>query len=145
MTPDAAMALAIELASAYPGRGIPDVTIAQYAAAFTPCDRERAVLAVGDVVQRFPDRAPTLGQVREALRIREAEVQPALPPREDIGYTSGPPISEDAWSHGKYHLAELLRVPRDRRTEDMRIKATHPERCGCDARWPAGKRMGLVP
>ena len=139
-----AVALAAELAGAYPGRGISGVTVSEWTREFIDVDRNLAVLAVGDLVQSFPDRAPTLGQVREAIRIRAPH--PELPPHEDLGYSrkviSGKDV--DHWRHGRYHLAELLSVPADERTESMREIAQHPDRCSCEHRAGASDPSEMV-
>lgn len=139
-----AVALAAELAGAYPGRGISAVTVSEWTREFVAVDQAVAVLAVGDVVQSFPDRAPTLGQVREAIRIRAPH--PELPPHEDLGYSRQIISGKDAdhWQHGRYHLAELLAVPADERTEAMRHLAQHPETCSCEHRAGSGDPSEMV-
>ena len=142
---NAAMALAAELASAYPGRGIGELNLAQYAKAIEGAVPERAVLAIGDLVQAFRDRPPTLGQLNEALRIRGAFDQPALSAHEEIGYRQPSTKRDiDHWAHGKLHLAELLSLPKDQRTEQLREIAQHPDRCGCDQRILSGVSLASV-
>jgi len=128
-----AVALAAELAGAYPGRGVSAVTVSEWTREIVSEDREVAVLAIGDLVQTFTDRAPSLGQLREALRIRRPQLE--LPAHEDLGYTK-PTTGKDVdhWRHGRYHLAELLSVPAAERTDDMREIARYPDRCSCDNR-----------
>ena len=124
---------ALELAGAYPGRGIDDTTIAQYVAALEPEDPEVGVYAIGDLVLAFPERPPTLGQLREALRLRRR--QPELTAFEEIGYSHRTTADDvDHWLHGMYHLTELLAIPKAERTEEMRRIAQYPDTCPCPKR-----------
>ena len=131
MNQPGAVALAAELASAYPGRGIGELTLTQYAAALQEAEPEAAVLAVGDLVRAFPERAPTLGQVREALRIRDAFAQRELP---DVTYRAAEAIPMPAEIAAKYHrivthadrilaMSEAEETERARESEYKRLLA----------------------
>ena len=123
MNPSTAMALAAELASAYPARGIGELNLAQYAKALEEVEANLANLAIGDLVRQFPDRPPTLGQIHEALRIRNAYAQPALPVR--TAYQSRW-LTPAEISHGCFHLRAFFEGD-----ESHRASMRDPLHCEC--------------
>lgn len=124
MNANDAMALAAELASAYPGRSVGELSLVQYAKALGAHDQTTAIAAIGDLVTRYTDHPPTYGAVVEALRMREP-VQRTLiasPPPPDGTY-----LDEDVQAHGWFHLRRFFRGLAGHR------EAMHePWTCDCD-------------
>ncbi len=131
---------AASLLAHYPAAFITDAHLDALAA-----DIEREGLDIADDVVallRLRCRtAPTGADIHETAREVRRET---MSPRMDIGYDlPRARFSADDWAHGAFHLDALLSLPKSERTDEMRERAQHPQRCDCDKRKHGKSRVGV--
>ena len=140
-----AMAFAVELLAAYPGRSVAEASVKAIASALDAVGLERADDVCSLLRLRSAD-PPSVAQVFQVGR----EIAGDLPFSSDFdtfrcifsderdcpqcGVRHGHLLTSDAMLHCLYHLKALLAVSPSKRTEAMRDAAEHPEKCSCPKR-----------
>ena len=130
--------LAGELLAHYPGAFITEANVVALA---EDLERVGTQEQASDVVALLRLRCKTVPTGADIAEVAKEVRQETMSPRQDLGYEPGRKLGPDDWAHGKYHLAELLSLPTDERSDEIRSKAYYPQRCGCEKRAAPDSRM----